>query len=113
MRDFNKMEWTDIVKLNFGNHDPIDLRTARLLIDHFGGYGSTRVYATFKDGVYKGQIDSVKSEQKLDELISAYNVTLTACPSNADPNEPAAVFQVILLGVTVAQVESLLKRSKV
>lgn len=54
----------------------IDLDTARHLIKEFGGYGTTRVYATFLDGVYKDQIDSVKSEVKLDELTSAYRVQL-------------------------------------
>lgn len=39
-------------------------------------WGDTRVYAEYKDGVYKGQIDSVKSIVKLDELTSVYRVRL-------------------------------------
>ncbi len=50
--------------------------TASKLIKEFGGYGTTRVYATFLDGVYKNQIDSVKSESQLDELVTAYTVQL-------------------------------------
>lgn len=54
----------------------IGLDTARKLIKEFGGYGTTRVYATFLNGVYKGQIDSVKAESQLDELVTAYTVQL-------------------------------------
>ena len=38
--------------------------------------GQARVYATFLDGVYKGQIDRVASVTKLDELTSVYRVEL-------------------------------------
>lgn len=38
--------------------------------------GVARVYATFKDGVYIGQIDRIASETKLDELTGAYRVEL-------------------------------------
>ena len=82
MTDYNKIEALDILKLDFGSHTPIDLRVAELLINHFGGHGSTRVYATFKDGVYKGQIASAKSIDQLQELITAYNVDLTACTTD-------------------------------
>ena len=80
--NYDKMESYDILKLNFGNHTPINLYVAELIIDNFGGYGATRVYATFRDGVYKGQIDSPKSITALHELISAYNVDLTACTTS-------------------------------
>lgn len=39
-------------------------------------WGATRLYAEFKDGVYKGQIVAVKSVKYLDELTSAYRVRL-------------------------------------
>ena len=54
----------------------INLDEARQFVKNNDGYGTTRVYAEFLDGVYKGQIDAVKSENKLDELTSAYRVKL-------------------------------------
>ena len=54
----------------------INYNEAVSILNEFGGYGSVRVYATYKDGVYIGQKTGVKSITMLDELTSAYNVTL-------------------------------------
>lgn len=75
-----------VISKDYGKHGSIDFDTAQALINAFGGYGSTRVYGTFRDGVYKGQIASIKSLNQLDELISVYNLDLTACTSNNNIN---------------------------
>ena len=55
------------------NKRVIGLDEARAIIKR---NGVARVYATFKDGVYIGQIDRIASESKLDELTSVYRVDL-------------------------------------
>lgn len=63
----------------------IDLDTARALIKQHDGYGNVRVYGVFLDGVYKNQIASVKSENQLDELTSAYRMQLYVMRTDTSP----------------------------
>lgn len=48
------------------------------ILEKNGSLGHTRVYATYKDGVFKGQVIGIPSKIYLNELISAYNVELDA-----------------------------------
>lgn len=58
------------------NKDNLTYDEVVTILKNNDSYGATRVYAEFKDGVYKGQIDSIKSINQLDELTSAYRVRM-------------------------------------
>lgn len=73
-----------VLNKHYGSHTNITLDEAEILLKTLGYNSPTRVYATFKDGVYVNQIDRMTSVTKLQETITAYSVTLWASTMTTD-----------------------------
>lgn len=69
---------------NYGEQTPVTEQEAVVLLDAFGGFGSTRVYATHTAGPFKEQIIGIKSRAMLYSTLEAYTVKLWATTTSTN-----------------------------